>query len=454
MSTLFSNYERIIANGDYKLRADVLEIAEAGIRRVVPYEAVRRLISCEDACIRVGELSFPNESVNNIYVVGAGKGSFPIAQALDEIFGDRIKSGTVIVKEGEKRRLPHIEIFESSHPIPDARSIEAADKLMRILSEAGEGDLVFAAVTGGSSALVNKPAGSITLENLRQLNTELLNCGAEIGKINTVRKHICLMKGGHLLQYGQPATVVTLTFDTAPPDMPWPDMCLPDPTTFADAIQVLRDYGLWEKAPKSVCDYLQYGLKHPELETVKSLEGMHQAVFSVADPRLACQAAAQAASDLGYTPYVLSTTIEGEAKDVGIVMAGITDEVLASGQPFSPPCALISGGETTVTIQGNPGSGGPNQESVLGFAGKIRHSEGYVFISLDTDGTDGPCNRAGGIVDGATVRQIQEQKIHLSRVFHDHNSGEILENLGDDLVTGHTGTNVMNLRIVLIRKEE
>ena len=134
MSTLFTNYERIIANGDHKLRADALEIAEAGIRRVIPYEAVRRLISCDDSCIRVGSLTIPWDRVNHIYVVGAGKGSFPIAQALDEIFGERIKAGTVIVKDGEKRRLPHIEIFESSHPIPDARSIEAADKLMRILS--------------------------------------------------------------------------------------------------------------------------------------------------------------------------------------------------------------------------------------------------------------------------------------------------------------------------------
>ncbi len=454
MSTLFTNYERIIANGDHKLRADALEIAEAGIRRVIPYEAVRRLISCDDSCIRVGSLTIPWDRVNHIYVVGAGKGSFPIAQALDEIFGERIKAGTVIVKDGEKRRLPHIEIFESSHPIPDARSIEAADKLMRILSEAGEGDLVFAAVTGGSSALVNKPAGGITLENLRQVNLDLLNCGAEIGKINMVRKHICLMKGGRLVQYGQPAMVVTLTFDTAPPDMPWPDMCLPDPTTFADAVQVLKDYELWDQTPQPVRSYLLYGLKHPELETVKSLDGMRQAIFSVADPQLACQAAAQAAQALGYTPHVISTTMEGEAKDVGIVMAGITDEILTSKRPFQPPCALISGGETTVTIQESCGSGGPNQETVLGFAGKIRHRAGYAFVSLDTDGTDGPCDRAGGIVDGATVRRIREQKIHLAKVLHDHNSGEMLEHLGDDLITGHTGTNVMNLRIVLIGKEE
>ncbi|MCD7908238.1 MAG: DUF4147 domain-containing protein [Clostridium sp.] len=454
MNTLFANYERVVANGDWRLREDALKIAEAGILDVIPYKAVRRLVSFDGKRIRIGDLEISCDSLDHIYVIGAGKGSFPIAQALDEIFGSRISEGAVIVKSGEKRRLEHIEIFESSHPIPDERSVEAADKLIRILRQAGARDLVFAAVTGGSSALVNKPAGNITMDDLQKMNTQLLGCGAAIGKINMVRKHLCLIKGGRLVQYGQPAMVVTFTFDTAPPDMPWPDMCLPDPTTFADAIRVLKDYGLWDSAPESIRCYLLYGLKHPELETVKSLDGMRQALFSVADPDRACCAAAAQAEILGYKPHILSTTMEGEAKDVGIVMAGITDEILSHSRPFESPCALISGGETTVTICDSPGSGGPNQETVLGFAGKIRHSGGYAFVSLDTDGTDGPCDRAGGIVDGGTVQRIQEQNLHLSKVLHDHNSGEILEQLGDDLVTGHTGTNVMNLRVVVIRQEE
>ena len=454
MNTIFSNYERLLEGGDRKLRKAALDIVESGVRKVIPYESVKELIHFDGQTICVGQLEIPTASVDHIYVVGAGKGSFPIAQALDEVLGSCITKGFVIVKSGEKRRLDHIEIFESSHPIPDERSIEGAEQLIRLLKSAGEKDLIFAAITGGSSALVNKPAGTVTLEDLQVINTKLLNCGAEIGKINTVRKHLCLLKGGRVVQYGQPAMVITLTFDTAPPDMPWPDLCLPDPTTFSDAIQVLKDFELWEGAPDSVRNYLLYGIEHPELETVKSLDGMRQALFSVADPGLACVAAANRARALGYEPHILSTIMDGEAKDVGIVMAGITDEILKYGRPFPAPCALISGGETTVTIQDIHGIGGPNQETVLGFASKVRHHNAYAFISMDTDGTDGPCDKAGGIVDGATLEKAKALGIHFGRALHRHNSSETLETLGDDLMTGHTGTNVMNLRVVVIDRQE
>jgi glycerate-2-kinase len=453
MGTIFSEYERVSAGKNKRLRQAALDIVEEGIRKVIPYEAVRRLISFDGKTIRIGDREISMDTVRHIYVTGAGKGSFPIAQALDEIFGERIRKGFVAVKEGEKRRLEHIEIFESSHPIPDERSVEAADQVLAILKEAGERDLIFAAVTGGSSALLNKPAGNITIDHLRELNTKLLNCGAEIGKINTVRKHICLLKGGRLVKYGQPATVVTLTFDTAPPDMPWPDLCLPDPTTFSEAIGVLKDYRLWEDIPESIRAYLCQGENRPELETVKSLENMKQFIFSVADPRTACEAAAEGAKQRGYEPHILSTIMEGEAKDVGVVMAGITDEILAYGRPFAAPCALISGGETTVTIAGEHGMGGPNQETVLGFADKIRHRKGYVFVSIDTDGTDGPCDKAGGIVDGDTLRKAEQKGICIRQGIYGHDSARVLEELGDDIITGHTGTNVMNLRVVLIDEE-
>ena len=192
-------------------------------------------------------------------MVGVGKGAFPIAQALDEIFGEEIDEGFVIVKEGESRRLPHIEIFESSHPIPDERSVVGGKRLFQILQKAGEGDLVLAAITGGSSALANLPADGINIEDLREINDQLLKSGAEIGKMNAVRKHLCLLKGGRVVAYAQPALVLTFTFNTAPPDMPWPDMCLPDPSTFSDAVKVLQTYGIWENAPNSVKQRLLWG---------------------------------------------------------------------------------------------------------------------------------------------------------------------------------------------------
>lgn len=450
---LFDNGEQLRMEDDKGLKKDVLRIVEEGIKKVIPYVATKEAIHYEGDTLKIGTMEFLRQDIEHIYVIGVGKGSYPIAQALDEIFGDEITEGFVIVKEGEKRRLPHIEIFESSHPIPDERSVEGAKRMMAILKKAGSNDLVLAAITGGASALANLPADGISVEDLKTVNHQLLKCGASIGKMNAVRKHLCLIKGGRVVQCGQPATVITFTFDTAPPDMPWPDMCLPDPTTFADAIHVLKTYNLWDKVPVSIRERLTWGMNHPEAETIKSLEGMKQQVISVADPEMACLAAAEEAKRLGYTPYILSTTMEGEAKDVGIVLAGISDEILTKDRPFKKPCALISGGETTVTINGKCGEGGPNQETVLGYITKIRGAKDFAFVSIDTDGTDGPCKIAGGIVDGNSKRKLQDAGIDVNSELREHNSSKVLEAIGGAIMTGHTGTNMMNLRVVVLKNE-
>jgi glycerate-2-kinase len=177
-------------------------------------------------------------------------------------------------------------------------------------------------------------------------------------------------------------------------------------------------------------------------------------LFGLAGPESACEAAAEEAKKLGYAPYILSSCMAGEAKDVGIVLAGITNEIMKNGRPFPAPCALISGGETTVTIHGPCGEGGPNQETALGFAFKLHSKKGVVFASIDTDGTDGPCDIAGGLVDGSTMKRLKNMNIDLSRIFQRHSSSEVLRALGDEILTGHTGTNVMNLRVVLISAKE
>jgi len=454
--SIYDNKEQLLSHGDVKLRDDLLQIVESGILKVIPYQSTKELIHNTEDALLIGESTYPWKGINNIYFVGVGKGSFPIAKALDEILGKQIKEGVVIVKEGEKRRLNNIEVFESSHPIPDERSIIGADMILNILQKAREGDIVFAAITGGSSALVNKPAEGISISDLQETNKMLLKCGAEIGKVNAVRKHLCMIKGGRVVQYGQPATVITLTLDTAPPDMPWPDMCLPDPTTFQDAIYVLKSYNLWDKVSSAIQQRLLFGLQHPEEETLKTLDGMKHVLFSVGDPPSACTAAAEKAAELGYTPYILSTIMEGEARDVGIVLAGIVNEIVKYGRPFATPCALISGGETTVTISGEHGTGGPNQETALAFANKLRTTEGVAFLSMDTDGTDGPCQIAGGIIDSQTMKRIMALGINLNNELQKHNSSEVLHLLNDDIVTGHTGTNVMNLRVAILsntRKE-
>lgn len=451
MTSLYKNYEALISKGQQKVRCDALEIVRAGIERAIPYQATKRLVHLTDKKLMVADQCFSLDQIGKIYIVGAGKGSFPIVQALEEILGSRIEKGVVIVKEGETRRLQYTETFESSHPIPDERSLVSARKIMDVLKLAQEGDLVFAAITGGSSALVNLPLGEITMDELKKMNTMLLRCGAPIGEINAVRKHICGIKGGRVVQMGQPACVITLTLDTAPPGMPWPDMCLPDPTRFEDAVHVLKIYDLWEETPDSVKAYLLKGLEDESLETLKSLDGMKHMLYSVADPRSCCMAAADRAEEMGYHSYILGTALEGEARDMGIFLAGIAKEVVRFGRPFERPCALITGGETTVTIVDTPGAGGPNQETSLGFAEKAPPDCEVACVSIDTDGTDGPCTIAGGISDGVTMARAAQMGLDVKNALKHHNSSEVLLALGDDIVTGHTGTNVMNLRVVVIR---
>jgi len=448
---MISNIAELLSHGETRLREDALKILERGIRGADPGVGTRRLIRMDGEVLRIGKKVLNLNTIENIFVVGVGKASFPIAAVLEETLGERIKKGIVVVKRGEKRRLSRIEIHEAGHPLPDKQSISGAKKILEIVREAGPNDLVFAAVTGGASALATIPPKEITLQDVQALTDMLLKCGAAIREINAVRKHLCLLKGGRLVAYIQPAEAVTLTLDTAPEGMPWPDMCLADPSTFQDAINVLRRYGLWRKVHERIRNYLQEGLDRPEMETVKSLKGMKADIFSVGDPSKACEAAAGCAEELGYTPVILSTYIEGEAREIGVCLAGIAKEIIKRQRPFAPPCVIISGGETVVTMSGQSGLGGPNQETVLAFAAKFSMGQQVVFVSIDTDGTDGPTDVAGGIVDWSTVPRSVELGIEIDQSLKSHNSLDALKKLGDAVITGHTGTNVMNLRLIVIR---
>lgn len=449
--TLYDNFEQLTDHGNIKERKDALLIAEAGIKSVIPYTKTKEYFRIDGDELHIADQCFFFSKLKHIYVVGVGKGSYPIAQAFDELLGDRITEGVLVVKEGEKRRLAHVRCLESSHPFPDERSVAGAKAILEVVDKAQEGDLVLAAVTGGSSALVNLPADGVSIADMQITSKLLLQSGADIVKMNAVRKHLCNIKGGRLVQHAQPAMIITFTLDTNTPGMPWPDLSLPDPSTFQDAVDVLHEFDLWEKVPQSVRNRLTYGLTHPELETLKTLEGMHQALYSVGNQRIACTEAARKAKELGYHPVVLSSCIDGEAKDVGIFLAGMTNALLAHEQDTLPlPCALISGGETTISIIGKPEMGGPNQESVFGFSKKLRQKEHMAFVCIDTDGTDGPTDMAGGIADGYSKECMKKLGIDYQDIFTKHGTYEALNKLGDGIYTGNTGTNVMNLRVVVV----
>jgi len=451
-TTIIKNTKELLSHGNKRGREVALDVIEHAIRSVNSYEAVKKFVRIEnDRKLIVGDLNYDLSKVGNIYVVGAGKATFPIAQGLDEILGERIKRGTINVKTGEKRRLKHISIREAGHPIPDEAGLEGTKEIIDIAREAKEDDIVFCAVTGGASALMPYPAGNISLEDKKKATQLLLKCGATIDEINAVRKHISAIKGGRLAKYIHPAEVINLIVIDEIAGRPW-GPTVPDTSTFEDAVNVLRKYRLLEKVPVSVRKHLERGLADPSLETPKpkDFKGLKVRSIVLADNGIMCEAAKKRAEELGFKSLVLSSRLEGESREVGIVLASIAKEIEEKGRPINPPCILVLGGETTVTITGQCGKGGPSQELVLGTSLKIAGSKKIVVASIDTDGTDGPTEIAGGIADGYTIERAKEKHIDVYENLIRHNSSRVLKELKDTIITGPTETNVMDLNVVVI----
>ncbi len=445
-----TNHAQLIDHGNRTLREAALAIVAAGVAGGDPARGTRSRVRCDGDRLWVDGVAHDIGPSGRIWVVGAGKASFASASALEEVLGERIAGGVIVTKKGDGRRLRRVEVIEAGHPIPDADSVRGAQQIMAVSSAARAGDVVFAIVTGGASALAILPPPGVTLEDLQVLNGLLLRCGAPISVINVVRRHVCGIKGGRLVAAIQPARAITLTLNTSAPGFPWPDMCLPDPSTFADAIRILRDLKLWEHTPRSIRDHLDAGTQRPELETVKSIDGMNTQMVFVGDPVAVCDAAAAKARELGFQPLVLGTFVPGEARQVATVLAGIAREAFERGRPVAPPCAIIVGGESTVTVTGDAGRGGPNQELALAFASQMLPCGPFACACIDTDGTDGPTDLAGGVVDDRTTAEAAAIGIHLGDVLRRHDSAAALERLGSAVVTGHTGTNLQHLRVVVL----
>lgn len=448
---IIKNKEELFSHGNRKGREVAVDVIEHAIKAIDAYEATKKKVHIEDNKLVVGGLNYNLPKVGNIYVIGGGKATFSIAQVLDEILGDRIKRGVINVKRGEKRKLKNINVIEAGHPIPDEMGLEGTKEMIGVAKEAKEGDLVFCAITGGASSLMPLPAGNISLEDKKKVTELLLKCGATVDEINTVRKHISAIKGGRLAKYIHPAEIINLIVVDEVVGRPW-GPTVPDITTFEDTVNVLRKYSLWGKVPISVRKHLKRGLVDPILETPKPKDFKNLKVHNVILPDnvIMCEAAKRRAEEMGYNSLILSTMLEGESREVGVALASIAKEIEKKGRPIKPPCVLILGGETTVAIAEQYGKGGPSQELVLGASLKISGSENIVIASIDTDGTDGPTDIAGGIVDGYTMKRAKEKGIDIFGNLMKHNSSEVLISLQDALFTGPTGTNVMDLDIAVI----
>ena len=446
-----TNVQGLLSHGDRYGREIAVEIIEHALKELDSFNAVKKLVSIENQKLIVGNFSYPLSEIGNIYVVGAGKGVIRIAEALESILGNRIAEGTIIEKRNQGRKLKKINVIEAGHPIPDEESIAGAKEIVGIAKNAKLGDLVFVCITGGCSALMTLPSVGISLEDEKELTKLLLRSGSAIEEINAVRSHVSEIKGGKLAALIHPAEIINLIVVDEVAGAPW-GPTVPDTTSFNDAILVLKKYNLWKNVPESVRKHLSNG--KADDETLKDEDfsriGIKFHNFVLADGRTACEAADRKAAELGLNHLILSAVMEGESSQVGIALAGIALEAEKNGVPAKPPCVLIVGGETTVTISSAYGEGGRNQEFVLAASLKIAKHRGIVIASVGTDGTDGPTDIAGGIVDGLTVERAMEKGIDIFENLRKHNSSYVLRQLKDAIFTGPTGTNVMDLRLLIV----
>jgi glycerate 2-kinase len=421
------------------LRRHALRIFQAALRAADPVEAVLRHVRREKEILIAGGRRYHLKSFRNIYVIGAGKASARMAVAMERLLGRRITAGLINAPSGVKLR--RVQINECGHPLPDRRGVAGAKRIAEIASEAGPDDLIVCLISGGASALLPLPAPGMTLAKKQKITRRLLECGATIHEINCVRKHVSAIKGGQLARMVYPATLLTLILSDVIGDnldAIGSGPTVPDRTTIADV--------------RAICTKYRIGVELPELNETPKLG--HR-IFSkshsvlVGSNALAVDAAAIEARRLGFNTLVLSTFLEGEAREAARIHAGIAKEIRASDRPVKPPACLITGGETTVTVRGK-GLGGRNQEFALAAAIGIAGLRDTVILSGGTDGVDGPTAAAGAVADGTTVARAEAMGLNAAAFLADNDSYHFFGALGDLIETGPTGTNVADVQAILV----
>jgi len=418
------------------LRRDARQILKAALRAADPSAAVEAILTRRKDLNRY----------ERIFVVGAGKATGTMARSAERVLGKRISAGSINVKDGDPVKLRRIEVHPASHPIPDERGVAGAKRIAEICAEAGERDLVICLLSGGASALTPYPADPVTLAEKQETTRLLLECGANIHEINAVRKHLSSFKGGRLAKIAAPAHVLTLIVSDVVGDnldVIGSGPTAPDCATFETALAVLDKYGLRTRVPGNVRSKLEHG----QDETPKPGDPVFDRVENIiiGSNQKSLDAAAREAKGLGYRTLILSSTIEGETRDVARMHAAIARHIRDYGQPVRAPACVISGGETTVTIRGT-GQGGRNQEFALAAAIDIAGLRDVLILSAGTDGSDGPTDADGAMADGETVERSRRSATVALR---NHDSYPFFKDLGDLIVTGPTGTNVMDIHVIL-----
>ncbi len=431
-----------------------LDIFQAALDAVDPYDAVHNHISRVESLFRKGDFT-------RLIAVSIGKAAFPMMHAAVDDLGDRIEKGIVLTKYGhaEKGVLPaSITCLEAGHPVPDENGLSAARRILDLLETTDERTLVFCLLSGGASALLVTPSENISLVEKQQVTQQLLKAGADIFELNTVRKHLSRVKGGRLAEKAYPARMVSLILSDVigdPLDVIASGPTAPDASTYEEALAVIRKYGLEDRVPKTVMQVLQNGLNRIIPETPKQDHPAFTRVENVVigSNRKATEAAQKRAQSLGYEAVILGCEFQGEAADVGrsLVRKAFAASREQAGRPGKKIC-LIAGGETTVKVTGS-GLGGRNTEMALVVAKELAGVKGITFLSAGTDGTDGPTDAAGAVVDGETIAKARAAGLDPDSYLSNNDSYNFFKPIGGLVITGPTGTNVMDVHILLIETE-
>ena len=447
------------AKGRGGFQADAEAVWQAALAAVDPWRLVRESVERQGDIVRIGGRAFDLAAYGRVFVVSFGKAAAAMGEALAEVLDERLASGLVVVPWPVVKGPSRLEYLEASHPIPDARSVEAARRVLELAAGAGEKDLLFVCISGGGSSVLALPAEGLTLDKKRRLTEDLLRAGATIQELNVVRKHLSGIKGGQLARAAYPATTVALVIsDVVANDLGtiasgpthW------DPSSYAEARAILECYGLWDSVSALIRARIEDGERGRAPETLKEGDPVfgHVSTFIVGDNMTALRAAKHEAEKRGFEPIFLSSSDGGEARRTAAGYAAFLAELACSAPHLPRPLCLLAGGELTVTVKGR-GRGGRNSEFVLAALVEMEKAgvEGldWLILSLGTDGIDGPTDAAGAWADPRTVRSARALGLDPADYLDDNDSYGFFKQTGNLIVTGPTGTNVMDLRVFLLR---
>lgn len=433
-------------------REAALDILAAALEAADPGKAVKRFLDLDRERLRVAGRVYDLANFERVLVVGGGKAGSAMTAAVEDVLGDRVQAGVVNVKYGHVAPTRRVKINEAAHPVPDEAGLAGTREMVDLIGSAGPRDLVITVISGGGSALIDLPVQGITLEDMKRLTNALLRSGATINQINTIRKHLSKVKGGGIARLASPATVISLILSDVvgnPLDMIASGPTAPDTTTFQDAWRVLEQFDLTGDVPETVANRLRAGVRGEIPDTLKAGDPIFAKVQNVvvASNELAAEAAMSRARGLGFDTLLLSTFVEGEAREIAKLYAAVAREISAYNRPLHRPACLIAGGETTVTVKGD-GKGGRNQEMALAAALKIDGLRDVMIVASATDGNDGPTDATGAIADGSTVARALELGLDPADYLTGNDAYHFFERLGDLIKTGPTNTNVNDLTFV------